>query len=364
MSQNTEEVRSRKPPISSSSWTFTDDPTTMKYDHAWSITNFHRKMSMEPGQMLKSGTFSVSFKGKPTDWYLEIYPNGKSEVDRGYVSLFLRKANASEPVEVEAFFYTVTQEGVRKSNRNLGRFQFLYKNMMQGFGYAQFVNHASISLPNNDKTLTILCEMCLLGDVVVHSGTSESNLPRVFNTEPCKSYQLLPHQISSFYESGEYSDCVVSCGDTDFKCHKIVLASRSPVFKAMFSSDLKESISSRVVIEDLDVDIVTEMIHYMYSGNVRQLDDQAISLLTVADKYDLSELKETCESHLCEKITMANICDILIVSYLHNGASLPKAAFQYVSNNGDKLMEQNDFKDKLMSYPHIIMRILELCIKK
>ena len=201
---------------------------------------------------------------------------------------------------------------------------------------------------------TVSCEMCLLGEVVVHSGTSE----------PCKSYQLLTHQMSSCYESGEYSDFIVSCGGTEFKCHKIILASRSPVFKAMFSSDVKESISSRVVIEDLDVDTVKEMIHYMYSGNVRQLEDQAISLLAAADKYDLSELKETCESHLFDKISIANVCDILIVAYLHNSVALQKAAFQFVSCNGEKVMEQKDFKDKLVSYPHILMRLLELCIRK
>ena len=81
-----------------------------------------------------------------------MYPNGKSNEDRGYVSLLLRKANASEPVEVEAVFYTVNQEGVRIS-LNLGRFQNLYEDRLQGgFGYRRFLKHASISFPNNNKT--------------------------------------------------------------------------------------------------------------------------------------------------------------------------------------------------------------------
>jgi hypothetical protein len=35
----------KKPPIGSASWSFTDNEPYTKYDHAWSIANFGRKVS-------------------------------------------------------------------------------------------------------------------------------------------------------------------------------------------------------------------------------------------------------------------------------------------------------------------------------
>jgi len=35
----------KKPPIGSASWSFTDNEPDTKYDHAWSIANFARKVS-------------------------------------------------------------------------------------------------------------------------------------------------------------------------------------------------------------------------------------------------------------------------------------------------------------------------------
>jgi hypothetical protein len=34
----------KKPPIGSASWSFTDNEPDTKYDHAWSIANFARKV--------------------------------------------------------------------------------------------------------------------------------------------------------------------------------------------------------------------------------------------------------------------------------------------------------------------------------
>ena len=36
----------KKPPIISTSWSFTDNEPDTKYDHAWSIANFSRKVTI------------------------------------------------------------------------------------------------------------------------------------------------------------------------------------------------------------------------------------------------------------------------------------------------------------------------------
>jgi len=355
------EFGSRKPPMNSSSWSFTDDESVSKYDHVWSIANFDTKMRMENGQSLKSGTFSVEYKGNSTDWCLELFPNGY-ELNKGYVSLFLRKTNSTpDPVEVEAFFYIVDQQGDKGTPRN--RTRHIYRNKDDYFGNEgtskRFINHNYINLPTNN-TFTVLCEMSILGEPVVSNGTNKS---RLLSDRPSSSNSL-NLDMCSFFESGKFSDCIVTCGDEEFKCHKVILAGRSSVFNAMFSNDMRENVSSKVVIEDLGKSTVAEMIHYIYSGNVENLNGNAKLLISAADKYDLSELKAICESHLAENLTVENVGDTLILAHAHNSTLLQDAALQFVSEKGEKVLNQMGFRDKLKSYPDLLMKMFEAAIKK
>ena len=41
------------------------------------------------------------------------------------------------------------------------------------------------------------------------------------------------------YSSKDFSDVKIVCGEEVFDCHQVVLAARSPVFRAMFHSNMK-----------------------------------------------------------------------------------------------------------------------------
>ena len=58
----------------------------------------------------------------------------------------------------------------------------------------------------------------------------------------------------------------VACGDRVFECHQFMLSSRSPVFRAMFQSDMTEAATKRVDIQDLQPDTVNDMLLYIYTG--------------------------------------------------------------------------------------------------
>ena len=44
----------------------------------------------------------------------------------------------------------------------------------------------------------------------------------------------------------EFCDVQILCGDKTFDCHQLVLAVRSPVFRAMFRADMKEKKTKKV----------------------------------------------------------------------------------------------------------------------
>lgn len=58
---------------------------------------------------------------------------------------------------------------------------------------------------------------------------------------------------------------------------------RSPVFAAMFEHNMVESNQNRVVITDADYKIVLEMVKFMYTGQISNLDSMAYCMLAAAD---------------------------------------------------------------------------------
>ena len=60
----------------------------------------------------------------------------------------------------------------------------------------------------------------------------------------------------SLFEDKLLSDVMIKCGDAEFKAHKAILASQSPVFKKMLESDMKEQRTNVIEISDVDQAVI------------------------------------------------------------------------------------------------------------
>jgi len=81
-----------------------------------------------------------------------------------------------------------------------------------------------------------------------------------------------------------YVNCLWYSLGTEFEAHKAVLAARSPVFAAMFEHEMEERKKNRVEITDVDVEVLREMLRFIYTGKSNALDKMADDLLAAADK--------------------------------------------------------------------------------
>ena len=57
--------------------------------------------------------------------------------------------------------------------------------------------------------------------------------------------------IHDLMKNGEFCDIVLHVGNRDFNAHKVVLASASPYFSAMFRGDMSEKFQEKVYIYKL-----------------------------------------------------------------------------------------------------------------
>jgi len=357
----------KKPPIVSTSWSFTDNEPDTKYDHAWSIANFAKKMEMENGEELKSGVFSIRTKDRTTDWFMRINPNGEEKTCKGFVSLFLYKDGVCEvPINADIIFSIVDKDGT-KTRAKRCEYTFEKNLPSDNRGFAKFVSHSELRHPQlsliPSDTLTILCEISITGDSVVTSGTSKPVNPGKGKFAEPVSATRLSQDFGAVFTNGKFADCCITCEGRTFKCHKNILAGRSSVFDAMFTHDMEENRSSKVDIQDLDGETVHDMIVYIYSGKVEKIDDKATGLLSAAEKYDLKELKQMCEESLCTNINTDNVLDMLVLSDLHGAASVRTLSLKFIVENGKEIVSQDGWRDKLKMYPEIMADMFEAMTK-
>ncbi|PAV67061.1 hypothetical protein WR25_18398 isoform B [Diploscapter pachys] len=240
-------------------------------------------------QVLKSSTFSAGANDK-LKWCLRINPKGLDEESRDYLSLYLQLVQCNKS-EVRAKFKFSILNAKREETKAMES-QRAYR-FVQGkdWGFKKFIRRDFLLDETNgllpDDRLSIFCEVSVVAETVNVTGQTNAAQLKV---PPCS----LSDDMSVLFEKGTYSDVTLTTNTNpkqSFKVHKAILASRSDVFAAMFGNPLREAQSNEVVLHDMETEVLREMLYYIYTGHVPNLDAMAPSLIAAADEYHLDRLK-------------------------------------------------------------------------
>jgi len=337
------------------------------YAHCWEIQDIGSKIGMNNGETLESSVFTIKTKCSQTDWRLQLCPNGDDPQSVGYLSIFLkRESEFKNKLVVRSIFkFLDDNEGIIVSvgSRDEGN-DHVYDETDISWGYTKFISHSLLKdkgITSGNYNARIQVEFMFIGDdsnIVGGSGVSQCRRDKVNAV-----FQLSSH-IDSLYQSGKFSDCIIVCGNKEFQCHKTILASRSPVFDAMLSHDMEEKKSGRIVVEDLDVDVVQGMLEFIYSGHVKDIKLKASGLLAAADKYDLTLLKQLCVTSLCLNIDSSNVLDMLVLSEVYNEPTLRSLSLAFTTEHTKKILELSDLKLKLKNHPELLAEMYKSLAKK
>lgn len=177
------------------------------------------------------------------------------------------------------------------------------------------------------------------------------------NDQP-KSHECnLSTSFGSLLSEELYTDVTLVVGMREFKAHKAVLATRSPVFKAMFASDMEESRNNRVEITDISPEVVQEMLTYIYTDSTPNLNERASGLLAAADKYELLTLKRTCEKSLSDSLTAEVATDTLILAETHGSAKLKDNCLGFIATHADEVVESKDWSKFVTEHPNLVTEV-------
>jgi len=172
----------------------------------------------------------------------------------------------------------------------------------------------------------------------------------------------LAFDFGELFKSEKCTDFTIHADNQKFRCHKLVLTTRSSVFDHMLSSGMLESQNSEVYLTDISPNTVSDLLSYLYTDNVDDLPTKAQSLLPVAEKYDLDGLKDLCGEALTQQIDLQTVVDLALLSDMYNVQNLRTSTVRYIVKNKDTLLNNPTWRESFKNSPSILLDIVEALV--
>lgn len=174
--------------------------------------------------------------------------------------------------------------------------------------------------------------------------------------------KALNESFGELFSKSLWTDVEFKCNDSDLDlnvsiwAHKIILASRSPVFQAMFYGPCADIQSDVVELIDTDAHTFTLFLKYLYTDTADVTEQTAITVMQLAHKYQVSHLVSFCANHLISMLMPDNACAILEQAIFLNEKGLQQAALDFIDDNGEKILETDGFYYVQLSTLELILK--------
>ncbi|GFS55159.1 hypothetical protein TNIN_362201 [Trichonephila inaurata madagascariensis] len=105
------------------------------------------------------------------------------------------------------------------------------------------------------------------------------------------------------------------CENSNFPCAQDYSLYQGTVFYEIITTIMKEMGRKRADVQQLKDDTVRQMLLYMYTNVVEDLQwESALKLHAVADRYKIVALRDECSSFIRDNMNAENVCDVLAVA--------------------------------------------------
>ncbi len=147
--------------------------------------------------------------------------------------------------------------------------------------------------------------------------------------------------------------------------HVNLLSARSPVFAAMFQNGMKESITGRVNVKDIQSDIFKELLHYIYTGRTETPLSQEIAqlLFVAAEIYYIQDLKEKCSQFITQCIRTENAISLLTWANRYMDEELEEKVLGFMAEHGKEICQLDDWEKLTVKNPYLCLLATRRMIK-
>ena len=159
-------------------------------------------------------------------------------------------------------------------------------------------------------------------------------------------------------------DVKLICETKEFSCHKFLLISQSPVFRAMFQMNSQEKEQNVVNIADCAPEVVEEFVFYLYKGELwgsscAKPVELMFGLLNLANKYQVDLLKAECVDIMMDLMDVDNVLKIYaVVDKIDLGHQVTILVLDFMKGNIDVIVDKEDWPGFLSDYPSLMKKFV------
>ncbi|KAF7067602.1 hypothetical protein CFC21_073470 [Triticum aestivum] len=324
--------------------------------HLLKIVGYSGTKEVPNGKWIDSCPFQVGGR----TWHVEYYPNGQGSEYIDYIGLFLAwddTVDKAETLNAKFKFSLLDQHGkpVPSYTKTSKTIDFSVDKCV---GCPRFMKRVELEESEHLKDDSFTIKL----DVTIMSECHTQQTPSVL-VPPSDMHLHFGDLLSS--KAGVDVEFVV--GGETFSAHRLVLAARSPVFRAELFGLMKEGATTGAIrIHDIKAEVFNALLTFIYTDALPAMDQQEESamaqhLLVAADRYALERLKLICEDKLCNCIDTSSVATILALAEQHHCHELKVACLVFLSspNNLDAAIESEGFEFLTKSCPGVIKDLLK-----
>ena len=283
------------------------------------IKNLVKMMAgIEVGKAIESDPFKVG----ETPMTIGVYVNGQDEEERGTIAIFLYN-DGDEDMRVKCQLITdlVTKDFGYDETVEAG----------QSWGFHGMLTHAQCAEAYKDKDFVVTAIVEIPGEPVKIVGSESTP------TLKKKKFNVMERVFMNM----ERCDFALVFDGEEVPCHKIILASASPYFKALVENKHKEAIQGKANIQ-LTADVGRALVQFIYTGEVLEdlLNEQPSAFLAMGEMFDLQDLKDLAETELLIQLDKVNMVAMISLGELFRAEKILDAALKMARVNMSWLKSQ------------------------
>ncbi|XP_040178673.1 kelch-like ECH-associated protein 1A isoform X1 [Rana temporaria] len=131
--------------------------------------------------------------------------------------------------------------------------------------------------------------------------------------------------------------------EEDFPAHRIVLASCSPFFRAMFSNNFRECQAKEITIKDMCPLVMQRLIEFAYSSRITVGEKCVLHVLLAATRYQMEDVSKACSDFLVKHLDASNVIGISNFAEQIGCMELYKEGREYINKHFSEVTKEEEF---------------------
>ncbi|XP_078703494.1 kelch repeat and BTB domain-containing protein 8-like [Branchiostoma floridae x Branchiostoma belcheri] len=161
-------------------------------------------------------------------------------------------------------------------------------------------------------------------------------------TDPVHPSAVL-RELNSLRKQAELTDVVLEVEGKSFPCHRAVLASCSPYFRAMFTSSYSEARQDRITIQDVSEVAMATILDYAYTGCLETEPDQVQAVMSAAGLLQVDFVCRKAAEYMKEHLDVSNCADVLMYADMQGDSDLVEDSERYIASRFNQAVLQPSF---------------------